>query len=455
MTDAPLSAAPSATTRAVFNLAWPMTIKAVMLHGIVVIDAWLVSSLGEPAVAVLGLSASIAGLLLGIIIAFSTATQIRIAQAFGSGEAVFLKSALLTGLTLNVVVVGIGLVALGFAAGPIIDTLAHTDWIADQARAYLAVFALVIVAESVGQCLTSFFNGCGETRMPLLSYLFAVPINIVVSVILIHGLFGAPEMGVVGAAMGSALASFLQAGFLLWRLLVTRRDLLRVPGWRNGTFVASLRRHFVFALPIAVTFASATIATHLCGLLYANLAVNQFAAMTIIMPWVQLAGTFGITWAQATGIIVAQLLGRKETPERLDTFLSGAWRASFVASAVVAIVYLGVILASPWIYAELHAETRATLMSFLPLLLILPFPKGSNAICGNTLRAGGDTVYVMHVFIWSQWLFKVPATALLVLYFEVSVIWIMALLVAEEFLKFAPFHLRMRKGKWKDGELEP
>jgi Na+-driven multidrug efflux pump len=50
-------------------------------------------------------------------------------------------------------------------------------------------------------------------------------------------------------------------------------------------------------------------------------------------------------------------------------------------------------------------------MSFLPVLMLLPFPKVSNAICGNTLRSGGETVSVMLILVWSQWLFRVPTTA--------------------------------------------
>ena len=125
-----------------------------MLHGIVVIDAYLVSSLGEAAVAVLGLSASIAGLLIGLIVAFSNATQIRIAQAFGSDDEVFLKSALLAGLTINVAVVLVGLAVLGLSAGAIIDGLAHDAWIATQARRYLTVFAVVILAEEAALTAT-------------------------------------------------------------------------------------------------------------------------------------------------------------------------------------------------------------------------------------------------------------------------------------------------------------
>ncbi|SMX39090.1 MATE family efflux transporter [Maliponia aquimaris] len=443
---------PSAGT--VFGLAWPLTFKALMLHGIVVIDTYLVSSLGESAVAVLGLSASIAGLLLGLLVAFSNATQIRTAQAYGSDDRVFLKSALLAGLTINLAVVLVGLLVLALIAGPIIDGLAHDDWIATQARRYLSVFALVIFAEAIGQCLTSFFNGCGDTRMPALSYLLAVPVNIASSIVLIHGLFGLPEFGVVGAAMGSALASLLQVGFLVLRLLSRRGDLLRLPGWRNGSFAATLRRHLGFALPIAATFGSATIAMSVCGLIYARLPVIEFAAMTIIMPWVQVAGTIGMSWAQATGIIVAQLLGRATPEEQLDAFLAEAWRVALIAAALVAVFYAGVCLSTPWIYADLHADTRATLLGFLPILLVLPFPKGSNAICGNTLRAGGETVYVMHIFVWSQWLFRVPATALMVLWLDLPVTWVFSLLLAEELVKFAPFHLRLRKGRWKEGALD-
>jgi Na+-driven multidrug efflux pump len=122
-----------------------------------------------------------------------------------------------------------------------------------------------------------------------------------------------------------------------------------------------------------------------------------------------------------------------------------------VAAGLVSLAYLIVCLASGWIYSGLQVETTAALHSFLPVLLVLPFPKGSNAICGNTLRAAGDTVYVMNIFVGSQWVFRVPATALLVLYFELSVTWVFTLFLLEELVKFPFFHLRLYEGKWKRG----
>lgn len=67
--------------RDVFTLAWPTMLKAIFLHGTVVIDAYLVSALGESALAAMGLATAIAGFILGAILAFSYAMQIRTAQA--------------------------------------------------------------------------------------------------------------------------------------------------------------------------------------------------------------------------------------------------------------------------------------------------------------------------------------------------------------------------------------
>lgn len=451
LSGTPRAAGP--TARNVFNLAWPMTLKAIILHGTVVIDAYLVSSLGETALAAMGLAAAIAGFVLGAILAFSNAMQIRTAQAFGTGDPVFLKSTLASGTVVSLAVGVLGLFAISIFGGSLIESIAQSPEVATLARDYLAVFSLVILGEAIGQSLSSYFNGCGRTRLPLFSFLISLPINVSSSIVLIHGYFGFPAFGVTGAAMGSAIAITVQVAFLLYQLYRLDGHLRHVPGWRQPTFPETLKRHVAFSLPIAATFISATLATHVCTLIYAKLSINEFAAMTLIAPWIMVGGTLGMQWAQATGIIVAQLLGQKPPEEVLDRFLARAWRGAFIAAFVVALFYLGVCLSANALYSDLNVETRAMLLGFLPILLVLPFPKGSNAICGNTLRASGDTIYVMHVFVWSQWLFRVPATALAVLYFDFAAVWVLSLLLWEELLKFPAFHLRLFRGDWKRSEI--
>jgi Na+-driven multidrug efflux pump len=427
-------------------MAWPLGLKAMMLHGIIVIDAYLVSSLGEEALAAMGLAGAIAGVVLGFFFAFSSATQIRIAQAFGADDALRLKTGVWCGVVINFCVTCIGLVLVWTLGRQVILSFAHTPWIAEQALSYLAVFSIVLMSEAISGALGSYFNGCSQTRMPFFSYVLTLPMNVGLSIIFIHGLFGMPEMGLVGAAMGSAIAAVIRLLFLATLFL---RQYTPVDGYTGGSFSHALKRHLAFSWPIAGTFVSMTLSNQVCMLIYANLSITQFAALTLMMPWVQVIGTIGMSWAQSTGIIVAQLLGKHASGDVLDAFLAKAWRGAFVAALIVASVYTCICFASGWVYSGLQNETRAAVFSFLPVLSLLPFPKISNAICGNTLRAAGDTVYVMKLFVGAQWAFKVPVTALLVLYFDVPVVWVFSVIMIEEFLKLPAFHLRVFAGNWK------
>lgn len=435
--------------RDIFALAWPMTLKAIFLHGTIVIDGWLVSSLGEQSVAAMGLAAAIGGIVLGVIFAFSHALQIRTAQAFGTDDTVFLKSVFASGFTVSLAIGVIGVCLLWVFGPSAIAGLAPSDDIAAQSWTYLQIFTLVIIGESIGQCLSSYFNGCGRSRIPFFGYCMSVPINIGASVVLIHGLYGFPAFGIAGAAMGSALGIFVQVSFFGFHWLRHDGYLKRVQGWRQNTFAATLKRHFVFSLPISATFVSATLATHVCTLIYAQLDIYSFAALTLIAPWNMVAGQISMQWTQATGILVAQLLGQRTPEDQLDTFLSTAWRGAFLAAGIVGTVFLVMCLSVRFIYPDLSVQTQAILMGFLPILILIQIPRATNAICGNTLRASGDTVYVMHIFVWSQWGFRVPATAVAVLVLDASAFWVLALIAGEELLKFPAFHRRLWRGDWK------
>lgn len=451
MTDHNVQRTPNkvASKRDVFALAWPMTLKAVFLHGTVVIDGWLVAPLGETSLVAMGIAAAIAGLASGIVFAFSNALQIRTAQAFGTNDPIFRKSVLISGLVLGLLLGIIGVSAVFLFGQNLIHMLTTDTEVATQAWTYLSIFSAVILAEALGQNLASHFNGSGQAKLPLYSFCISVPVNICASAILIYGLFGAPALGVAGAALGSVLAIGVQTAYLVIQFAKNDGNLFKISGWHNETFLKSLRRHFVFSWPIAITFVSANFASRICMLIYAQMSIAAFAAMTLIMPWVMVAGTMGMQWAQATGIMVAQLLGGKHSESELDQFLSVAWRTSFLAASAVALAYFMICISASFIYPSLSTETHNILFSFLLVLLVLPFPKQSNAICGNTLRASGDTHYVMHLFVWSQWLFRVPATALAVLYFDISAVWVLSLLFWEEIIKFPAFHLRLKRGNWK------
>ncbi|MEM9523591.1 MAG: MATE family efflux transporter [Pseudomonadota bacterium] len=440
---------PIPTHGAIFKLAWPLAVNAILLQGIVILDTYLVSILGENALTAMGLAGAIAGLLSGALMSISHATQILVARAKGADDPVALKSALWCAVAIGGAVAGLGLALVRTLGDDVIGSFAHTPEIAQDAVAYLDIFALVIVFEVGSQAISCHFNGTGRTRLPFYSHLAEMPVNIGLSVVLIFGLYGFPELGLKGAAIGSAAAALVRLLFLAVCLHRLEAAVIRAPGWARATFPASVTWHALFALPVAAAFFGQAACNTVSALLYARMSVNDFAAMTLILPWIQVVGTMMISWAQATGIFVGQLLGQRETAGHMNAFLKRSWRVCIVIAAFVSTLYLAASMSFRWIYEDLQRETLDALWSFVPALLLLSFPKSSNAMCGSTLRAGGDTVYVMNIHLFSQWAYRVPMTALLVLYLDWSVTWVFALLLFEECLKFPFFHLRVLSGKWR------
>lgn len=432
----------------IFEMTWPMALRAVMMFSLMIIDLYLVSSLGEEAVAAIGIASVITGMLMGTTFAYANALQIKVAQAFGADDPQELKTAFFSGLLINLSLALAGIVLILVFGRSLLNVMAHTPQIASNAADYLLVFLLVIFAEALSSVLTSHFNGCGRTKLSFYSFLISAPVNIVVSIVLIYGLYGFPEFGITGAAWGTFTGAALRLLYLGAMFYRSHGLFEGVTGWLGGSLQIATGKQFRFSSPVAATFISMTFANQVALAIYANLNVYQFAAITLIMPWVRVAGQLSYTWTQATGIFVAQLLGKSLSAEALDEFLSRAWRGAFVAAAIVAAAYAVIIFASRFIYADLAEETRASLLSFLPVLLLVPFPRVSNAICGNVLRASGDTRTSMNIHLASNWLFMVPLTAFFVLVLELSVAWVFAITLLEEFVKFPFFHRKLRTGEW-------
>lgn len=438
----------SPSNRSVFNLAWPIASNAVLLQCILIIDTILVTPLGEESLAAMGLAGSIGGIILGFLFAFSNGSQLLIAQAFGAENPIALKSSFWSGQVINWLasLVGIGIII--FLGDAILGSIATTEAMAAQAKEYLLIFIGVIVGVSISHNITVLFNGTGNSKLPFYSNLIELPVNAALSYVLIYGLWGFPEMGLAGAAWGSVVAVGMRTVFLMGCLYVTKQTFILLSGWMKTTFTQSLKHHFNQSYHIAITFISMSMTAHVCMMIYAKLGVNQFAALILILPWIRVAGNIVTAWAQATGILVGQLLGKNHW-ELLDGFVKQSWRFSAFISLFIAGIYAGMFFLFEALYPDLEQETIDALWSLMPIVVVLPFIRTSNTICGHVLRAGGEAPHVMKIHGYTQWLLTVPLTALFVLYLDLSVVWILGIILLEEVVKSIPFHIRMLSGVWK------
>ena len=418
-------------------LAWPLALNVLLVQSMLMIDTLLVAPLGEVPVAAMGIATTIVAFALGIETAIGNGVQLLVGRAHGSRSRADLAVAYWAGLFINVSVSVLFFCALAFYGPNLIGSLTDDAELAGLADSYLSIAQYLILITAYTQVCTAFYNGRGNTRVPLKGYVIEIPANAILSFLLIHGFGEYDGLGVAGAAWGSLAAVCLRAAYFHVVLKLDEKVDLAYPHERP--FWAEIRPQFAEIYPIAANFFVLSIGASVYQLLYAQLPLFSFVAITLIFPWVRIGTQIVSAWAQATAINISQALGQGETGY-LITFVSVCTRSalalSFLIAALLWLLSQNILL----IYPNIEAETQLAFAVIAPLYVLLPIVRGYNAVMGNVLRAIGESHRVLKVHFVTQWVISLPVCALLILYFDVSIFWAFAMMPIEEMLKTIPFY---------------
>ncbi len=151
----------------------------------------------------------------------------------------------------------------------ILSAVGQPPHIAALAGDYLRIAGLAMIPALLVMVLKSYFSALERTRIVLWVTLAAVGVNIVVNYALIFGHWGAPELGIRGAAFASlAVQSASLVGLVVYAIVIAPEQALFQRLWRPDR--EALAEVFRLGWPIGLT----------------NLAeVGLFAAASVMMGW--------------------------------------------------------------------------------------------------------------------------------------------------------------------------
>ncbi|WP_378187060.1 MATE family efflux transporter [Aquimarina sp. W85] len=181
------------------------------------VDNIMVGQLGTAQLAAVSLGNSFMFIAMSLGIGFSTAITPLVAEADGEANFSSGKSALKHGLFLCTVI-SIVLFLIILAAKPIMYLMKQPVEVVELAIPYLDLVAFSLIPLIVFQAFKQFSDGLSMTKYPMYATLIANVVNIVLNYLLIFGKFGFPQLGIVGAAIGTLLSRFVMLAFL-WVLL--------------------------------------------------------------------------------------------------------------------------------------------------------------------------------------------------------------------------------------------
>lgn len=417
-------------------LAWPLAVNVLLVQSMLMIDTLLVAPLGELPVAAMGIATAILMFALGIELAIGNGIQLLVGKAYGSKRQADIAVAFWVGLFVNVSTALFFFAALVFCGPEMVAALTDNAVIETKVLSYLAITKYIVLFTGFTQVCTAFYNGCGNTKITLKGFVIEVPVNAVLSYVLIYGLGAYNGLGFEGAAWGSLAAVFLRTAYFFVVLKLDNTVDLSYP--QERPFRAEMRPQMAEIFPVAANFFVLFIGASVYQLLFAQLTLSSFVAITLIFPWLRIGTQFVSSWAQASAINISQTLGRssvREEAQHLKEFVSACTRTALVLSLVVAALFFLLSQFIHLVYPNIEPETYSALAIIAPLYILLPIVRGYNALSGNILRALGETSRVLKLNFVVQWMISLPACALLILYFDVSLFWAFAMMPIEELLK--------------------
>ncbi len=396
----------SAHMRATLALGTPLVGAQLAQMAINTTDVILVGWLGTTELASVVLATQLFFVVFIFGTGFTSAVVPLVAQALGRRDPVGVRRAVRMGLW---IVIGYGVLTapLLWFSEPILLKLGQEPDVASHAQSYLRVAQWGIFPALGLMALRSLVTGLERGSIVLYVTIGMFILNAIVAYLLVFGHFGAPNLGLLGAAVASVCANL--AGFIITVLYVESRADMRsyeifVRFWRSDW--SMLREIVTLGLPISFTILAETTLFAAASLLMGVIGKLELAAHGIALQLASIAFMIPLGLSQVATVRVGLANGR-------DDMLGVRRAAAAVLSVGVGFTAVGSILYAtmPRQFAALFLDTRqadaaAVLELAVPLIVIagaFQLFDGLQAVGSGLLRGLKDTKVPMVLALIAYW----------------------------------------------------
>ncbi len=205
---------------ALVKLALPLMGMSMIQMTYNLTDTFWIGKLGAGPVASVGTGGQLLWLGISLHTIAQLGGQVFVAQKIGAGDlktaGQYATAAITLSATLSII---LGLL-FGFATAPIVGFFQLNDpEVVANAILYLRITGGFIFFSLLAKLLTAIITTTGDSKTPFIATTIGLVFNIVLDPILIFGWFGAPALGVLGAAIATVIAQAIVFGLLLWQVL--------------------------------------------------------------------------------------------------------------------------------------------------------------------------------------------------------------------------------------------
>ena len=316
------------------------------------------------------------------------------------------------------------------------------------AKAYLSVMLLQMVPFAFMQVYASTLRECGETLVPMKAGITAIFVNLILNYVLIFGKLGLPALGVVGAALATVIARFVECAIVvIWAHRHTEEH-----SYLKGLYKTMhvprplLKKIAVKGTPLLVNELLWSSGMTILNQCYSARGLEVVSAVNISSTVSNLFFCAFFATGSTIAIMIGQLLGAGELERAVDE------DRKLLAFAVALSTVFGIlmVISAPFIPKLYNTQEEVRLLAtrFLTVVaLLMPFHAFTNGSY-FTLRSGGRTLITFlfdSAFIWTV---NVPVAMILTYATDLKILPIFTVIQCIELIKVCLGVILLKQQGW-------
>ena len=316
-------------------------------------------------------------------------------------------------------------------------------------RKYLFAALFGLVPFALANAYSSTLRETGQTSVPMTAGIVAVFVNLVLNYVLIFGHFGAPQLGVVGAALATVISRFVELSIMvIWTHTHGHICPFIQGAYRSFRIPAALTKQIIVkGMPLLVNEFFWSTGMAFLSQCYSTRGLSVVAAFNIATTINQVSNVVFLSLGNAVGILMGQMLGAGVSDQQIRRDN----RRMIGLSVGVCFGIGGLMIALSGLFPKMYnttEEVRAIATGLICIsALMMPVNSYNNAMY-FTLRSGGQTFITFLFDSGFTWSVCVPVAFVLSRFTALPILPLYACCAGLDILKVGVGSYFLRKGTW-------
>lgn len=316
-----------------------------------------------------------------------------------------------------------------------------------EGRAYLEIIRFTYLFFAVTQLLLAAVRSTETVKIAFGLSILTFFVNCGINYLLIFGNFGAPKLGVQGAAIGTLLARITECAVLIFYLYKKEQKLkIRFRDFLQFDKKLS-KEYYKLTLPMLVVQGLWGLNTVLQTVILGHMTAAAIAANSAASTLFLMVKSAAVGAASSASVIIGKAIGTGDMAKVHE--YARKLQKRFVVIGLLSGVLLYFLRIPVLSLYDLSPETMEMANTFLIILSVICVGMSYQMPTNNgIIRGGGNALFVVKMDLISIWAIVLPLSFVMAFVVKASPAVVVCCLNADQIFKCVPAYLKSHYGKW-------